>query len=267
MGLCTEGDCIRAAGRRGYCKAHYARAIRIGTIKVERERDPVKRLWSYVRKTRSCWLWTGTVTWRGYGQLYIYGRFQQAHRAVYEEVRGPIPDGLHLDHLCRNRACVRPDHLEPVTAGENLRRGFGASGINGRKTHCINGHEFTTENTVVYPSGTRRCKACARALTVARLARMKSERAVPNRATCLVCGTVFERPNKQVKICSDPCRREATREYQRRYDRRRDPVTPQPEASYFTPAAMVAKKEGVLPEMVQVARNQVSVIGPAARSI
>jgi len=88
-----------------------------------------------------------------------------AHRRVYTLLKGAIPDGLTLDHLCRFTSCVNPDHLEPVTAGENVLRGNTAGGINARKTHCVHGHEFTAANTVLYLTRgrpTRTCRTCQR---------------------------------------------------------------------------------------------------------
>jgi len=84
--------------------------------------DDERRFWSYVEKTETCWLWTGHLTDDGYGRLGINGQLVLAHRFAYELLVGPIPEGLHLDHLCRVRHCVKPDDLEPVTPAENVRR-------------------------------------------------------------------------------------------------------------------------------------------------
>jgi hypothetical protein len=109
-----------------------------------------------------CWLWTAGLSAGTYGSFYFEGRTQKAHRAAYQLLVGPIPDGLDLDHLCRTRICCNPDHLEPVTRSENLLR----SPLMDRKsanTHCLRGHAFTAENTMTRPNGWRTCRTCMRA--------------------------------------------------------------------------------------------------------
>jgi len=108
-----------------------------------------------------CWLWTASLTKGGYGQLHVVGMDCLAHRAAYAEVKGPIGDGLDLDHLCRVRRCVNPDHVEPVPRPVNVRRGNGYSGLNARKTHCARGHAYSPENTYT-GRGHRECRACNR---------------------------------------------------------------------------------------------------------
>jgi hypothetical protein len=111
-----------------------------------------------------CWNWTASMNGKGYGQITVAGGMQKAHRAAYELIEGPIPAGLELDHLCRNRACINPAHLEPVTSRENtLRSPISPSAINARKTHCPFGHEYTAENTLMRKGNRSRCcRACNR---------------------------------------------------------------------------------------------------------
>lgn len=106
-----------------------------------------------------CWNWVGARTSSGYGNLLIDGKNFVAHRVSYELHRGRIPDGLNLDHLCRNRACVNPDHLDPVTQRVNLLRGETIPSKHAAKTHCPSGHEYIAENTAIY-NGSRYCKTC-----------------------------------------------------------------------------------------------------------
>jgi hypothetical protein len=129
----------------------------------------IDRFWSHVDRTEECWLWQGSRLAQrgGYGLFGIkrqgQGRTLRAHRVAYEISVGPIPDGLDLDHLCRIPACVRPDHLEPVTRRVNTLRGKGPTARNAVKTRCANGHEFTPENTYVTRDGRHRaCRTCGR---------------------------------------------------------------------------------------------------------
>jgi hypothetical protein len=106
-----------------------------------------------------CWFWEGSTHAAGYG---CYGA-RLAHRLSYEAFIGPIPDGLTLDHLCRNRRCVNPRHLEPVTIAENVLRGESLPARNARKTHCPKGHPYDESNTYISPrTGWRQCRACQR---------------------------------------------------------------------------------------------------------
>jgi len=100
-----------------------------------------------------CWIWTGPKNPGGYGTPYFQGKMRRAHRVAYELILGTIPAGKQLDHLCRVRHCVNPAHLEPVTNKENALRGFSFSAKNAKKTHCINGHEFSGQNLRIDPSG------------------------------------------------------------------------------------------------------------------
>jgi excisionase family DNA binding protein len=130
----------------------------------------VPRIWAQVEQDDGCWIFTGSLNSSGYGQIRYLDGSRSTHRVMYEEIIGPISEGLQLDHLCRVRACCNPWHLEPVTPAENLRRGNGWCGRNYRKTHCKNGHEFTERNTYLSPLG-RACRRCHALNEAARRAR------------------------------------------------------------------------------------------------
>lgn len=120
-----------------------------------------ERFWKKVNKTNTCWLWTGGLV-LGYGLVYQNKLRKRAHRISYEMFKGVIPERKVIDHLCRNRACVNPDHLEAVSDRTNILRGIGLSAINARKTICKRGHLLSGENLysgVAY-GGSRQCKKC-----------------------------------------------------------------------------------------------------------
>lgn len=122
-----------------------------------------ERFYLRVRKTETCWWWTGAQH-KGYGVFYrrTPTSSQSAYRIAWEMVNGPVPAGLELDHLCRNKLCVRPDHLEAVTHAINQqrRRGFCHSNPRPKPTHCKHGHEFNEQNTYHYGNWMY-CRACA----------------------------------------------------------------------------------------------------------
>jgi len=136
------------------------------------------RFWVKVTKTDTCWIWTGATGKHGHGQFWFDGRLRYAYRFLYEDVVGLVPDGLVLDHaVCQEPRCVRPDHLEPVTQGENVRRGAGPTAVNAARTHCVHGHEFTLANTYLTPDGRRRCRECWRLREVRRRQERRSRAA------------------------------------------------------------------------------------------
>lgn len=122
-----------------------------------------QRFWNKLYRAPSgCWEWQA-YTWNGYAQYHHEGRTRQGYRVAYEVLIGPIPNGMSIDHLCRNRGCCNPSHLEPVSPGTNTRRGNGQSYKNSLKTHCPQGHPYSEENTYVTirrGRGHRHCRKC-----------------------------------------------------------------------------------------------------------
>lgn len=124
------------------------------------------RFWSKVVKTDACWLWSAGKSKSGYGMIWVAsgsggGAMQYAHRVSWELQRGAIPDGMHIDHrVCRDKACVNPDHLVVCTLLENIMQPDGAPAKLKSQTHCKRGHPFTPENTIFYNNG-RKCRACS----------------------------------------------------------------------------------------------------------
>lgn len=110
-----------------------------------------------------CWLWTANLDTSGYGRFWFEGRTVSAHRFSYEQLIGPIPEGLDIDHLCRVRHCVNPEHMEPVTRQVNGLRGVGPQAVHAAQTHCIRGHELAGDNLIIVEytgRPARSCRAC-----------------------------------------------------------------------------------------------------------
>ena len=119
-----------------------------------------RAFWSKVLKSEYCWLWQGTILNNGYGQITINYQKYLVHRWAYTDQVGPIPEGLVLDHLCRNRRCVRPDHLETVTLKENVLRGEGVTAKFAVALECVNGHPLVEDNVRPRKGGGRDCRTC-----------------------------------------------------------------------------------------------------------
>jgi hypothetical protein len=181
--------------------------------------------------SNGCWHWTKYVKPNGYGQVGVPGRYPQyVHRVAYEAWVGPIPDGLHLDHLCRQRDCCNPRHLQPVTAAVNVRRAFELI------THCPQGHPYDESNTYRHATKPgRQCRACrnahsqrSTAKAAARVAGVPVSQRIPSpRAVKTHCpqghpmsGTNLYVDTRGTRCCRE-CRRQATN---RSHSRRRQNV-------------------------------------------
>jgi hypothetical protein len=125
---------------------------------------PSERFWRHVEMVTEsgCWIWTGVTDHTGYGRFNLGHSTVAAHRFAYELFREPIRKGLTIDHLCRVKCCVNPDHLDQVSLRENILRSDSASARAARQTHCVNGHLFDEANTHITPLGSRCCRACRR---------------------------------------------------------------------------------------------------------
>ena len=146
-------------------------------------RDPLKRWFAKIEVQKTgmwltnddltvewtdepCWLWTAYCNPAGYGTFWPTTRQRvYSHRWGYETLVAPIENSdLDIDHRCRQHGCNNPAHLEPVTRKVNVFRGYGAAALNYRKTHCVNGHEYTSANTLIMKDESRRCRACVTAM-------------------------------------------------------------------------------------------------------
>lgn len=125
---CSDTSCDRPAKARGMCVRHYARWYKAGgkalVNSYSKYKDPLEKLWEFtvVNTETNCWEWQRGLSDYGYGRVRLGHRRAFAHVIGWEQMRGPVPEGLELDHLCRNSRCWNPDHLEPVTHQENMRR-------------------------------------------------------------------------------------------------------------------------------------------------
>ena len=161
---CSVEGCEKPFRRNDLCDMHSARLRKTGSVGTAqpsaiygtvRERLIAHRA---IDPSAGCWNWTASTDPRGYGEIGIAGRRKLVHRIAYEEFLGEIPAGLTLDHLCRNRACFNPDHLEPVELSENSRRAAPYR----RRAECHRGHPLSGDNLYVSPSGIRHCRTCRR---------------------------------------------------------------------------------------------------------
>lgn len=153
---CSIPGCDRKYDCHDLCAMHNLRRIRHGdpTRKITRE----ERFWGWVDKSDNCWEWVGSKHSSGYGK---FASVLLAHRYSYELHKGKIPEGLQIDHICFNKSCVNPEHLEAVTPRTNMLRAQFHYGTGAAKTECPQGHPYD-ENNTTYRNSRRHCKACAR---------------------------------------------------------------------------------------------------------
>jgi len=140
--------------------------IRLSRYGINMRKNTIRNFLSKIKiNENGCWIWTGHLHKNGYGKLTWHQKTVTAHRLIYEYYHGQIDPSLTIDHLCRNRACCNPVHLEQVTMKENVLRGTSFAATNAVKTHCPKGHPYTPENTSLH-TGRRHCRICDRLANV-----------------------------------------------------------------------------------------------------
>jgi hypothetical protein len=175
--------------------------------------EQIERFWSMVEvhHPAGCWEWTGSKSRYGsfsYKTSTGKGISRSSHRIAYWLLIGPIPNGLVLDHLCRNTFCVNPDHLEPVTNAVNVMRGYSPGAMNKIKTHCKNGHEFTPENIYTYPNKPgRQCRICKSELN--RISQTAERESKSFTRLCERCSNPFWTSLSRKRFCSEQCQDKA----------------------------------------------------------
>lgn len=195
-GACSVQNCGRPARHRTLCYRHLRDPETAASVlPYESVRhDALTYLQSRIERTPGCWIWRGYTDPSGYGRAVLPGgRYVMAHRLSYELLTGPIPDGLTLDHICRNRGCVKPQHLTPMTRGDNSLLWQLEDGRYAGATHCPQGHPYNMANTYWYgPKRTkRRCRTCNRETAATRRA---------EKVPCPNCGLPRTRNNLRLHI-------------------------------------------------------------------
>ena len=180
--ICTVALCGRSEIARGYCPGHYQRWRKYGTAGAtpicDNHRYTLIQRWAAKVRlpdtSEGCWIWTAARQKGGYGSIGSgLGSTILAHRYAYQLFVGDVPDGMELDHLCRNTACVNPNHLEAVPHRVNMLRGLTVAAAHAAKTCCPRGHAYDEANTRVY-RGQRHCRACHREKQAERRARERA---------------------------------------------------------------------------------------------
>ena len=176
--ICSFPGCGKGVLGLDLCSGHYNQQHRGRPLTPIRPTlSTEERFFAKVAQDGDCWRWIGAIGRHGYGNFLAEGQYLRAHCWAYEHLRADIPDGLVIDHLCRNQWCVNPWHLEPVTQAVNVQRGDSAEARRAQCAairRCRNGHEFIPENTYVDKRGWRSCVTCRRSAQARYVARQQS---------------------------------------------------------------------------------------------